>query len=89
VREERFDFEVRGNELIVEFWTENQTKKKSGSLRVNSWCQIKTNRRVVMEHTWGYYKIVFNIFHGELSKIDSVLKDKEAKFEKDYQTLLV
>jgi hypothetical protein len=88
VIEERFDFQRTDSDLTVEFWNEDQIKKKLGILNFNSWCQIKTNRRFPMEHTTGYYKIVFNIFYGDLSKIESIMSSKEAEFEKDYQTLL-
>ncbi|NME72289.1 hypothetical protein [Flammeovirga aprica] len=62
LREQRLEFEKQNEELEIHFWNEDKIKKKVGILPINSWCQIKTNRRFPMEYTWGYYKIVYNIF---------------------------
>ncbi|UII26069.1 hypothetical protein LVD15_22625 [Fulvivirga maritima] len=87
IREHRLDFNYSDDGLEIGFWTENQIKKKVGVLKFNSWCRVKTNRRFPMEYTWGYYKIVYNIFYGELNIAREVF-ETEKRFEKDYQTLL-
>lgn len=87
IREHRLDFNHSDAGLEIGFWNENQIKKKVGVLEFNSWCQVKTNRRFPMEYTWGYYKIVYNIFYGELDGSRGIF-ETEKKIEKDYQTLL-
>jgi hypothetical protein len=88
IRQERLAFEMADDLLKIGFWTENQIKKKAGSLNYNSWCQIKKNRRFPMEDTWGYYKIVYTIFFGEISKVKTTVSSTNLAFKKDYQTLL-
>lgn len=88
IREHRLEFNPCDNGLEVGFWTENNIKKKVGLLRFNSWCQVKTNKRFPMEYTWGYYKIVYNIFYGEMQKAEEIVKTKTCEIEKDYQSLL-
>jgi phenylalanine-4-hydroxylase len=88
IREQRLDLNEINNQLEISFWTENQIKKKAGIINFNSWCQIKTNRRFPMEDTWGYYKIVYNIFYGEIYKATDIVRSKKKEFDKDYQTLL-
>ena len=88
IREHRLDFNYSDVGLEIGFWNENQIKKKVGVLKFNSWCQLKTNRRFAMEYTWGYYKIVYNIFYGELKSAREVFETGKS-IEKDYQTLLI
>ena len=87
IRQHRLDFNHSNSDLEIGFWTENQIKKKVGLLKFNSWYQVKTNRRFPMEYTWGYYKIVYNIFFGELDGTTGIF-ETEKRIEKDYQTLL-
>ena len=87
IREHRLDFNYSDIDLEIGFWTENQIIKNVGLLKFNSWCQIKTNRRFPLEYTWGYHKIVYNIFYGELDCAREVF-ETEKSFDKDYQSLL-
>ena len=88
IREQRLGLNDINNQLEISFWTENKIKKKVGIINFNSWCQIKTNRRFPMEDTWGYYKIVYNIFYGEINIAPDIVRSKKKEFERDYQTLL-
>ena len=81
--------EADGDNRNVFFWSEVAVGKCIGMLQPNTWCQIKANRRVIMDYTWGYYKEVFTIFFGEVRKAPSILQSKPAAFRQDYQTLLI
>lgn len=89
IREQRFDFNLSDDGLEIGFWTENYTRKKIGVLSLNSWCQIKTNRRFPMEYTWAYYKIVYNVFYGELDMAEDIVATKKEEIVKDFQTRLI
>lgn len=88
IRQQRLELDDTANGLAIKFWTEDQIRKNIGTLAANTWCQIKTNRRYPMEYTWGYYKIVFNIFYGEPDQAQHIFKNQESVIQKDYQTLL-
>ncbi|GAL87787.1 hypothetical protein MYP_5018 [Sporocytophaga myxococcoides] len=88
IREQRLDFNYSDDSLEIGFWTEDKIRKKVGILNFNSWCQIKTNRRFPMEYTWGYYKIIYNIFYGDLNKAKDFMETKKQEIEMDFQSLL-
>lgn len=99
LRELGLSFKKVEETLLVGFWKQTNNSdmaafgedcilKKAGALSYNNWCQLKTNRRYPLEHTWAYYKIVFNIFFGELGKAAELMQAKSMQFGKDYQSLL-
>lgn len=89
IREQRLDFNFSDRLLEIGFWNENQIRKKVGILNFNSWCQIKTNNRFLMEYTWGYYKIVYNVFYGEMNKMKDIMNNTKPVIALDFQTLLI
>lgn len=99
LRELGLSFNKDEEKLHIGFWKqlsnsdmqesgEDYILKKAGDLAFNNWCQLKTNRRYPLEHTWAYYKIVFNIFFGDLIKARELMQSKPMQFCQDYQTLL-
>lgn len=88
ILQEGFDFQFVEMGLAIAFRRDDSHLRKVGILKFNSWGQVKVNRRIPMEYTWGYHKIVFNIFHGELSKIKNAMDGKKPEFIGDYQILL-
>ena len=86
-REHNLDFNQSDIGLEIGFWNKKQIRKKVGILNFNSWCQIKTNKRFPIEYTWGYYKIVYNVFYGQLDGSRDIFQTEKI-IEKDYQTLL-
>ncbi|MBD0401222.1 hypothetical protein [Flammeovirga sp. EKP202] len=86
LREQQLEInKTTDNTLEISFWNPLKIKKKVGTLNYNSWCQIKSNWRFPMEYTWGYKKVVYNIFYGDPNNVYAIQK---ATIEKDYQSLL-
>lgn len=74
--------------MEIHLLSDQQRKKRAGELGFNQWCQVKANRRYVLQDTWGYSKTVYNIFYGEVLKIESIMNTAEKTFMTDLQKLL-
>ena len=88
VRELRLELEVVDHKLHIAFWQETEIRKNLGTLPINAWCQVKSNRRFALDYTWAYHKNVYNIFYGALSKAEDISRSREPVFIQDFQSLL-
>ncbi|MBU2714081.1 hypothetical protein [Zooshikella harenae] len=72
-----FKFEELDGELLVSKWNHSGHLTKVGALKPNSWLKVITNERTSLEHTWAYYKHVYNIYFGEASNTGNVLSSQQ------------
>lgn len=90
VRQAGLDFSFKNDSLEIAFWNEQGFKKRAGTLSIGTWGQIKTNWRTLdFEGEWWYYKRVYNIFFGDLEKVEHTLLTQNCRLEKDFQSLLI
>ncbi len=91
IRQEQLSFEINDQkkQVSIGIWNEEGHHKNAGVLTENTWGQILKNRRYALEHTWGYTKVVYNLFYGETSKLKDSMNKEKALFVKDFKTLLI
>lgn len=67
-----FRFDVIAESVSVSRFSRSGRHREFGFLEPHAWLRVITNERVSIEHTWTYYKHVYNIYYGQIDKVDGI-----------------
>lgn len=67
-----YRFELIAESVLVSRLARNGISRELGLLESHSWLQVITNERVSIERTWAYYKHVYNIYYGQIDKVNGI-----------------